>query len=82
MISDRTNSSSRRMLNFDYYCNSKTFSKMHNCNLEVSEICANGCEKIQDEQKNGRSSFSDLFCSPLKGNTGPPLTKLVMFVPR
>ncbi|KAG2307713.1 hypothetical protein Bca52824_027461 [Brassica carinata] len=55
VAADRTNSSARRMPNFCYYCDSKTFSKMHNCNLEVSEICANSCEKIQVEQKNGRS---------------------------
>ena len=77
MVSDRTYSAARRMPNFCYYCDSETFSKMHNCYLEVSEICANNCEKIQVEQENGRSSFSDLFCAPLKGNTGPLVQNLL-----
>ena len=71
MISDRTNSSAWGQHNLCYYCDSKAFSKMHNCNLEVSQICANNCEKIPIEQKNGRSFFSDQLCPPLKGNTGP-----------
>lgn len=84
MISDRTNSSARGQPNFCYYCDSKTFSKMHKCNLEVSQICANNCEKIQVQQKNGRSSFSDQFCSPIKGNNTGQLVQnylgVVMFI--
>lgn len=70
MISDRTNSSAGGQPNFCYYCDSKTFSKMHKCNLEVSQICASNCENFQVQHKNGRPSFSDQFCSPFKGNTG------------